>query len=233
MASERFPIEESRNVVLLGKSGAGKSTVGNQLTGLPGGFRTGSALHGVTDSISHIDVVRDYEARRLRITVTDTIGLFDTNKKNYDIMKKIRVNFREYNTSGLNVILFVFKRGRFTTEEGRVFNLILSYCSSEVAKMSALVITGCEDMGAAKRAEYVQEFKSDSLTKPIANFMQLGIYPVGFPDVSDMSEILQSAFSTVIENDSQTLLKLLADNPQKRMGKEIFDDRWWDYCPMF
>jgi energy-coupling factor transporter ATP-binding protein EcfA2 len=236
MASEVLPIEESRHVVLLGKSGAGKSTVGNHLTGIPGGFKTGSALRGVTDSISHMDVVRGYEGRRLKINVTDTIGLFDIKKRNREIMRKIRTNFRDYCTTGLNVILFVFKKARFTVEEGRVFDLILNYCSEEASKMSALVITDCEAMGAGKRAQYVEDFKSDELTRRIANFMQLGIYPVGFPDIdsdSYMSEALQEAFRSGIEEDTQTLLKLLADNPQKRMGKQIFDDKWWDYCPLF
>jgi GTPase Era involved in 16S rRNA processing len=227
MASEGLSsIEELRHVVLMGKTGAGKSTVGNQILGVAG-FSTRCCLDIVPEDISHMDVVRDYGARRLRITVTDTIGFSGTKKENKEIMRKLCTYLREFNISDVNVILFVSKLGRFTLEERAFFELFRYYCSDEATKISALVITGCECMNEAKRAQYVEEFKSSEPTRQIANCMKLGIYPVGFPDVSLMPSDFQRAYiSKVIDNDSQTLLKLLADNPQKQMGIQLFDQNW-------
>ena len=112
----------------MGKSGAGKSTVANQMVGHDPMSRhkppfgvSQQVLQSVTREVKH-EVVKFMEGNIMyEMTVIDTVGLFDTEIKGQDpIFDKIEAYLKDY-VNGINVILFVFKKGRLTAEERRFF----------------------------------------------------------------------------------------------------------------
>ena len=83
-------------------------------------------------------------------------------------------------------------------------------CPKEISSISALVVTGCENLTTTAQ-ELVQKFKVDSSTREIASQMGMGIYPVGFPNVKDFTiPELQQAYLPQMVKDRDTLRGLIA-----------------------
>ena len=216
----------------MGKSGAGKSTVANMLVGYdplstydPPFRVSGKVLASVTREVSH-EVVEFMRGNILyRMTVIDTVGLFDTKAEGNDIIfEKMEEYFKDH-IDGINLILFVFKKHRFTKEEQDVFTFIRSRFDKEISPISALAVTGCELDSAEAREEIVQEFRADQRTKKIASQMTKGIYPVGFPPLKKMDSRLQQVYKASMEEDRETLIDLIIRSGDAQLTRKLFKDK--------
>jgi GTP-binding protein EngB required for normal cell division len=221
-------ITEYRNVVVVGKSGAGKSTVANKIIGSTV-FRVADSLGSVTKRQTHAQVGMHFGNVEYRMKVVDAVGLFDTGKDKSDnqaIMDEIKHYFTEKFPEGINLVLFIFKKGRFTQEERETFDFIIREFREAVSEMSALIITNCENMGKKAREEYIMDFRSRPATADIANFMGKGIYAVGFPDLSHMEEDdedMMLVLSKKAEKDVQQLRELVFGSREMTLGKDMFE----------
>ena len=221
-----------RCVVVLGKSGAGKSTVANMLIGYDP-MSPESPRFTVSEQIL-ASVTREVKAAKTEfwrnntkyaMTVIDTVGFFDTNAVgNDDVLEKIEEYFRNH-IIGINLILFVFKKGRFTQEERDVFSFIRSKFVEEICPISALAVTGCEQDTAEGREEVIKEFQSDPIAKEVASQMRKGIHPVGFPPMKIILPALQPAFKAVIDNDRNSLLDLVVECETVHLTKKAFQEK--------
>ena len=216
----------------MGKSGAGKSTVANMLVGYDPlstydpPFRVSEkVLASVTRKVSH-ELVEFMRGNILyRVTVIDTVGLFDTKAEGNDIIfEKMEEYFKDH-IDGINLILFVFKKHRFTKEEQDVFTFIRSRFDKEISPISALAVTGCELDSAEAREEIVQEFRADQRTKKIASQMTKGIYPVGFPPLKKMDSRLQQVYKASMEEDRETLIDLIIRSGDAQLTRKLFKDK--------
>ena len=218
-----------RNVVVIGKSGAGKSTVANKLIGEEG-FKVAGSLSGVTKYISHNEVTFDHGGQLYHMTVVDTVGLFDRSLQNEDTIAGIKRYLRCIFPAGhgISLVLFVFSKGRFTAEEQACLELIISIFRQDISSMSALVVTNCDRMNAKSKAKLVDEFWSNQYTSKIAAFMEKGIFPVGFPDTSDMEEDEVLFAKRKIDADAATLRDLVCSCGEMRLGRQLVDDGWWE-----
>lgn len=224
-------IIKERCVVMLGKSGAGKSTVANQLFGYdPRSSNTttppfkvsSEVLQSVTREVNHVKFRLQQDMEIYEITVIDTIGLFDTGLEGQDIIfDKIEEYFDKY-IRGVNIILFVFKQGRMTAEEKEVFTFLDTRLKKEMSPISALVVTGCENKNDKARSDLVDEFKRNRDTQKISAQMQMGVHPVGFPDLESMEELFQNAYRARMEKDRDTLRDLVFKADKLHLTKEMF-----------
>ena len=224
-------IIENRCVVLIGKSGAGKSTVANMLAGHnpmsqdPPFKVSNKVLVSVTREVSHKMIEFSEGNIVYRVTVIDTVGLFDTEAEGNDIIfEKIEEYFKEY-IDGINLILFVFKKNRFTKEEREVFSFIRSKFDQEISPISALAVTACEQDDADAREEFVEEFQSDPTTRDIARQMTRGIYPVGFPPLLKMKPALQAFYSDIMEEDRKTLMNVIIQSKKAHLTRRLFVEK--------
>lgn len=222
-------VVRERCVLLLGKSGAGKSTVANHLVGHdplspdepPFGVQN-QVFASVTREVKHGTVEFMWENDLYRVTVVDTVGLFDTKLCGNDlIFDKIVKHIRRTNLR-IDLILFVMKLGRFTLEEKEVFSFIVARLRSAFAFVSALVVTGCETLTTTEREKLVQHFEVDSPSREIASQMGMGIYPVGFPPVESMEPLLQQAYIPCMVQDRDMLRELIVRRVNKRGEQHCF-----------
>ena len=117
----------------MGKCGAGKSTVCNQLVGhdllsniKPPFTVSQQVLVSTTHEVSDAQVGILRGNVQYEITVIDTVGLFDTEIKEKDPIFNMIEEYLKDRIQGINLILFVFKRGRLTEDEKEVFSFIKS-----------------------------------------------------------------------------------------------------------
>lgn len=236
MATGPIVISQKRNVVVVGKSGAGKSTICNQIIGT-NRFVVASGLDSTTKVIQHEEVkfTQTDEDGETEYTfkVVDTVGLFDPDsarrKKaaNKEVLNQAKRYARDTIPEGVSVILFVFREGRFTREEDATFRALFKHFGDDIAAMSALVITGCENRSEQDKRTLVADFLTNPRTADFARFMEKGIHPVGFPDIAKIRPPLADAYKEGMEADRKTLLRLIMNSKDMRLSDKLFQDAFW------
>jgi hypothetical protein len=157
-------MNDVKNVLLIGRTGGGKSTLANVLTGTSNfveSSRTTSQTRTIEEGLVEIDVERD-GSEKIRYRIIDTIGIGDTKLTPQGVLTKLAEMAGRVKREGLNHILFVTK-GRFSKEEIEAYDLLSSIIfDKDVIKYTTIVRTGfpefedreaCEDDRAALRIE--------------------------------------------------------------------------------
>ncbi|CAE7459662.1 IAN13 [Symbiodinium sp. CCMP2592] len=125
-----------RNIVLLGLTGAGKSTLANQMA-ITRAFKSGDSMSSVTREVQH----EEFEFNGARYRVIDTPGFFDTTLTDEQVMTALQ-QLADVAKEGLVAVIVVVKNGRFTEENQAVIKYIETVLGKEaVAKYGMLVVT--------------------------------------------------------------------------------------------
>lgn len=224
--AEAYAVED-RNVVVVGKTGAGKSTVANKILGLEKFAVKNVANSTTTQPKSCCSSFYDSSSTtQYNFTVVDTVGLFDTQKSNDDVMKQTKTFFQNDSPNGIHLVLFVSRKGRFTNEERKTFDYIIENFGEEISEFSALILTCCDGQSDAAKQEFLTSFKREA--SHIVSFMKKGIYMVGFPDVSKMKPSMKKVMEEEIKEQAEVLRKVVMKAEKRCLGKELFQPTFWD-----
>ena len=125
-----------RNIVLLGLTGAGKSTLANQIAGTKA-FKSGDSMKSETQEVQ----CHKFQYMGESYRVIDTPGFFDTTMSHEQVANALD-QFANVAKEGLVAVLVVVKHGRFTEENEAVIKFVEAVLgSTAVAKYGMLVIT--------------------------------------------------------------------------------------------
>lgn len=213
-------IKKERNILLLGKCGAGKSSVANHIIG-DEHFEVTDSMLAVTSKTQMARAVLILPTVKYNLHVIDTPGFFDSMRTSREVIQEIKTFFKSNISEGVHLILFVLRCGRFTPEDSTTFCYIMDgFKGQDIYSISALVITCCEDKNARERERIISEFTTHQMTKDIAKFMKKGIVCVGFPRLDEVDEELREVYRRKAQKDTEQLHALIKESNNIRLQRQ-------------
>ncbi|XP_025082554.1 GTPase IMAP family member 4-like isoform X1 [Pomacea canaliculata] len=128
-------------VVLLGKTGAGKSSLGNTLLGREA-FEVGRGLSSGTEKCQFADTLIE----GVNLAVVDTPGLCDTHRPEQEVLREVAKSVAVAEP-GPHVILMVLRSDRrFTAEEYTAYITLKGMFGNDFCKFLFLVFVGIDQV---------------------------------------------------------------------------------------
>lgn len=194
-----------RNLLLIGRTGNGKSTLANVLTNT-NQFKESSSSISETKSIQFEKFNSSLNGKEIIYKVIDTIGIGDTKLSDKEVLLKIAEVSQELK-DGICQILFV-TNGRFTDSEIEAYNVMKEVLfGEEITKYITIVRTNFDKFEDKKSCEEDKQKIHDenpSLSEILKNCN--GIIYVSNPSVNENQRELAIKLATELRGVSRDII---------------------------